>query len=228
MQRTPEDLDAIRQVVNQVLEAHAEEEGGQRSQARAEILIHSMYVFAQRGLARTTVQHLLDAAKVSLRTFYKYFRNKMDVLESIYRIFIDNMLLHFHQEMRQAQSVKEIITNTTEVYFNYHVSMGPVIKLMMEEARSSNSALAPHRVRAQQIAAEVLSSEISRLTQRDMEPLVMRTMLWILENYSLYIFENGEFSAQRLEQCRRTMIGIAESVVLGADATPGMLERPQS
>ncbi|HBS15414.1 MAG TPA: TetR/AcrR family transcriptional regulator, partial [Alcanivorax sp.] len=33
---------------------------------------------------------------------------------------------------------------------------------------------------------------------------------------------------QRLEQCRRTMIGIAESVVLGADATPGMLERPQS
>ena len=102
MQRTPEDLDAIRQVVNQVLEAHAEEEGGQRSQARAEILIHSMYVFAQRGLARTTVQHLLDAAKVSRRTFYKYFRNKMDVLESIYRIFIDNMLLHFHQEMRQA------------------------------------------------------------------------------------------------------------------------------
>lgn len=75
-------------------------------------------------------------------------------------------------------------------------------------------------MRAQQIAAEVLSSEISRLTQRDMEPLVMRTMLWILENYSLYIFENGEFSAQRLEQCRRTMIGIAESVVLGADATP--------
>ena len=112
------------------------------------------------------------------------------------------------------------------MYFNYHVSMGPVIKLMMEEARSSNSALAPHRVRAQQIAAEVLSSEISRLTRRDMEPLVMRTMLWILENYSLYIFENGEFSAQRLEQCRRTMIGIAESVVLGADATPGMLERP--
>jgi hypothetical protein len=102
-----------------------------------------------------------------------------------------------------------------------------VIKLMMEEARSSNSALAPHRVRAQQIAAEVLSSEISRLTQRDMEPLVMRTMLWILENYSLYIFENGEFSAQRLEQCRRTMIGIAESVVLGGDATPGMLERPR-
>ncbi|MFP1682283.1 TetR/AcrR family transcriptional regulator [Alloalcanivorax sp. C16-1] len=224
MQRGPDDLDAIRQVVNQVLEAHAEEEGGQRSQARAEILIHSMHVFAQRGLARTTVQHLLDAAKVSRRTFYKYFRNKMDVLEHIYRIFIDNMLLHFHQEMRQARSVRAIIHNTTKVYFDYHLSMGPVINLMMEEARSSGSALAPHRERAQRIAAQVVTAEINRLTGRQLDPLVLRTMLWILENYSLYIFENGAFSAERLEECQRVMIGIAEAVVLGGDASPELLE----
>tara|TARA_R110001606_G_scaffold360158_16_gene513115 strand:- start:69262 stop:69948 length:687 start_codon:yes stop_codon:yes gene_type:complete len=228
VQRSSEDLDAIRQVVNQVLEAHAEEEGEQRSQARAEILIHSVQVFALRGLARTSVQHLLDAANVSRRTFYKYFRNKMDVLESIYRIFVDNMLLHFHQEMRQALSVKQIITNTTRVYFNYHVSMGPVIKLMMEEARSSASALAPHRVRAQQIAADVVTAEISRLTGRELDPLVMRTMLWTLENYSLYIFENGEFSQERLEQCQRVMIGIAEAAILGNEASPGFLEKPAS
>ncbi|MBL7251949.1 TetR/AcrR family transcriptional regulator [Alloalcanivorax sp. C16-2] len=227
MQRGADDLDAIRQVVNQVLEAHAEEEGGQRSQARAEILIHSMHVFAQRGLNRTTVQHLLDAAEVSRRTFYKYFRNKMDVLESIYRIFIDNMLLHFHKEMRQSRSAKEIIRNTTQVYFDYHVSMGPVIKLMMEEARASGSALAPHRARAQRIAADVLTAEIGRLTGRDMDPLVMRTMLWILENYSLYIFEDGEFSAERLAQCQRAMVGISEAVLLGGDATVALLERSE-
>jgi len=228
VQRGPDDLDAIRQVVNQVLEAHAEEEGGQRSQARAEILIHSMHVFAQRGLARTTVQHLLDAAKVSRRTFYKYFRNKMDVLEHIYRIFIDNMLLHFHQEMRQARSVRAIIHNTTKVYFDYHLSMGPVINLMMEEARSSGSALAPHRERAQRIAAQVVTAEIGRLTGRQLDPLVLRTMLWILENYSLYIFENGAFSAERLEECQRVMIGIAEAVVLGGDASPELLEAQPS
>ena len=115
MQNSSSDIDAIRQVVNQVLEVHAREEGGQRSQARSEILIHSMQVFAQRGLQRTTVQHLLDASDVSRRTFYKYFRNKMDVLESIYRIFVDNMLLHFHKEVKQASSARDIIRNTTQV-----------------------------------------------------------------------------------------------------------------
>ncbi|EKF74115.1 TetR family transcriptional regulator [Alcanivorax hongdengensis A-11-3] len=223
MQTGSSDIDAIRQVVNQVLEVHAREEGGQRSQARAEILIHSMQVFAQRGLQRTTVQHLLDASDVSRRTFYKYFRNKMDVLESIYRIFIDNMLLHFHKEMKQAASARDIIRNTSKVYFDYHVSMGPIIKLMMEEARSSSSALAPHRERAQGIAAEVLTTEINRITNRNFDPLVFRTVLWILENYSLYIFEDGGFSQERLDQCQRTLVGIAESLVLG-EPSPGMLE----
>lgn len=225
MQTGSSDIDAIRQVVNQVLEVHAREEGGQRSQARAEILIHSMQVFAQRGLQRTTVQHLLDASDVSRRTFYKYFRNKMDVLESIYRIFVDNMLLHFHKEVKQASSANDIIRNTTKVYFDYHVSMGPVIKLMMEEARSSDSALAPHRTRAQTLASEVLAVQINRFTGKNYEPLVFLTMLWMLENYSLYIFEDGGFSQERLDQCLRVAVGVAESLVLG-DVTPGMLERP--
>ncbi len=227
MQTASSDIDAIRQVVNQVLEVHAREEGGQRSQARAEILIHSMQVFAQRGLQRTTVQHLLDASDVSRRTFYKYFRNKMDVLESIYRIFVDNMLLHFHKQVKQASSANDIIRNTTKVYFDYHVSMGPVIKLMMEEARSSDSALAPHRVRAQTLASEVLAVQINRFTGKNYEPLVFLTMLWMLENYSLYIFEDGGFSQERLDQCLRVAVGVAESLVLG-EVTPGMLERPAS
>lgn len=218
------DINAIRQVVNQVLEVHAREEGGQRSQARAEILIHSMQVFAQRGLQRTTVQHLLDASKVSRRTFYKYFRNKMDVLESIYRIFVDNMLLHFHKQVKQAGSANEIIRNTSQVYFDYHMSMGPVIRLMMEEARSSSSSLAPHRVRAQGIASEVLASQLNRYTNKNFDPLVFRTLLWTLENYSLYIFQGGGFSQERLEQCQRVIVGIAESLILG-EASPGMLER---
>lgn len=210
MQTGSSDIDAIRQVVNQVLEVHAREEGGQRSQARAEILIHSMQVFAQRGLQRTTVQHLLDASDVSRRTFYKYFRNKMDVLESIYRIFVDNMLLHFHKEVKQASSANDIIRNTTKVYFDYHVSMGPVIKLMMEEARSSDSALAPHRTRAQTLASEVLAVQINRFTGKNYEPLVFLTMLWMLENYSLYIFEDGGFSQERLDQCLRVAVGVAD------------------
>lgn len=210
------DLNAIREVVNQVLDYYeGDEHGGQRSRARAEILIHSMAVFAQRGLERTTVQHLLDAASISRRTFYKYFRNKLDVLENIYRIFVENMLLRFQQEVQRSRTISDIIRNTTDIYFDYHVSMGPVILLMMEEARHSGSALAPHREKAQELATNVLASEVERLLGRKFDPLVIRTILWSLESYSLYLLSDGHCTEAEVERCKRVMTGVAMAVVTG-------------
>jgi len=71
----------------------------------------------------------------------------------------------------------------------------------------------------------VLAVQINRFTGKNYEPLVFLTMLWMLENYSLYIFEDGGFSQERLDQCLRVAVGVAESLVLG-EVTPGMLERP--
>lgn len=218
-------LDAVREIVNQVIDSRPDQNGQQRSQARAEILIHSIPVFAQRGVHRTTVQHLLDAAGISRRTFYKYFRNKLDVLETIYRVFVENMILRFQQQIQRAGTLRETIHNTIDIYFDYHVSMGPVIYLMMEEARRSGSALAPHRIKAQELAVQVLAGEVTRLTGRKLDPLVIRTLLWSLENYSLYLLEDGDYEPAELERCKKVMQGIAEAVVLD-DADVALLELP--
>lgn len=214
--KAKQDLNAIREVVNQVLDTYqGQDRSLQRSQARAEILIHSMGVFAQRGLHRTTVQHLLDAANISRRTFYKYFRNKLDVLENIYRIFVENMILRFQQQVNRSNTVKDIIRNTTDIYFEYHVSMGPVIRLMMEEARRSGSALAPYRENGQNLAVEILAREIHRLIGRQFDPLVLRTLLWSLENYSIYLLTDDRLTDAEVLRCKRVMTGISEAVILG-------------
>jgi len=221
--KAKQDLNAIREVVNQVLDTYqGQDRSLQRSQARAEILIHSMGVFAQRGLHRTTVQHLLDAANISRRTFYKYFRNKLDVLENIYRIFVENMILRFQQQVNRSNTVKDIIRNTTDIYFEYHVSMGPVIRLMMEEARRSGSALAPYRENGQNLAVEILAREIHRLIGRQFDPLVLRTLLWSLENYSIYLLTDDRLTDAEVRRCKRVMTGISEAVILG-EAEPELL-----
>jgi AcrR family transcriptional regulator len=219
-------LDAVREIVNQVITARQDQDGGSRSTARAEILVHAIPVFAQRGVHRTTVQHLLDAAGISRRTFYKYFRNKVDVLENIYRVFVENMILRFQQQVNRSGTMRQIIGNTIDIYFDYHISMGPVIYLMMEEARRSGSALAPHRERGQDAAVAILTREVEKLTGRKLDPLVIRTLLWNLENYSLYLLEGGEYEDAELQHCKRVMQGIAEAVVLD-DANPSLLEMQQ-
>ena len=184
-----------------------------RAHARTEILIHSINVFARRGLERTTVQHLLDAAGISRRTFYKYFRNKVDVLESIYQILVENMILRFRNETTQSGSLSEVIRHTCNIYFDYHLSLGPIIRLMMEEARRTDSILAPHRQRAYQAVSLVMQSELERVSGRRLDLLVHRALIWNLENLSLYLLNETDCSPQQVNHCKQVMVGIAEAVL---------------
>ena len=207
-------LAAIRDIINRVLN-QAEHDSSSRAHARTEILIHAITVFAQRGLARTTVQDLLDAAGISRRTFYKYFRNKHDVLESLYQISVDNMILRFRREAERGRSVSEVIANTCNIYFDYHLSLGPIIHLMMEEARRRDSLLAPHREQAYVTVAGVMQAEMRRVTGRELDILVYRSLIWLLESYSLDLLGNRAVSTTMLNHYKGIMTGLAEAVLLG-------------
>src|SRR5690606_31544865 len=203
----------MRVIVNAVLGVNSGETGG-RSSARVEILIHAISVFSSRGLERTTVQHLLDAASVSRRTFYKYFKNKHDVLESIYEIFVENMVHMFRVQAQRAATVNEVIGNTFAIYFDYHFKLGPILRLMAEEARRTESVLWPHRDKAFQSTAQVLQAEMHRVTGRKHELLVFNAIIWALESCSLHVLTNTDCSEPVLAHYRNVMTGIAEAILV--------------
>jgi AcrR family transcriptional regulator len=211
----PYELEAIREIINRVLTAHRDDGPAGRAHARTEILIHSIAVFSRRGLDRTTVQDLLDAAGISRRTFYKYFRNKFDVLESIYQISVENMILRFRREAERARSVADVIGNTCNIYFDYHLSLGPIIRLMMEEARRADSVLAPHRATAYETVAGVMQAEMQRVTGRALDTLVYQTLIWTLESYSLDLLSHTDCSAGTVTHYKQVMSGIAEAILAG-------------
>jgi len=207
----------MRVIINSVLGAHAGD-GAARSSARIEILIHAISVFSARGLERTTVQHLLDAAGVSRRTFYKYFRNKHDVLESIYEIFVENMVQMFRAQAERSATVSEIITNTFSIYFDYHFQLGSILRLMAEEARRAESVLWPHREKAFQSTALVLQTEMHRVSGRRHDLLVFNTIIWALESCSLHVLNKTDCSAPVLAHYKQVMTGITEAILVEGSA----------
>ena len=94
--------------------------------AKANVLFYSIGVFAKKGIAETTVQDLLEAANVSRRTFYKYFKNKVDVLESIYEIVSNMLITRFRAEMGQS-SVADFVVRCVSLYFDYHTTFGAAV-----------------------------------------------------------------------------------------------------
>ncbi|MBQ0755007.1 MAG: TetR/AcrR family transcriptional regulator [Gammaproteobacteria bacterium] len=207
------ELDQMRLIVDAVIGATDSAHAG-RSSSRTEILIHSIGVFSRQGLESTTVQHLLDEARVSRRTFYKYFKNKYDVLESLYKIFIENMVLLFRTEAERAITVRDIISGTFKTYFDYHLSLGTMIRLMAEEARRTESVLSPHRDVAFSSTAHILQAEMQRVSGKKHDILVFNTLIWTLESYSLNLLNHTDCSVETVDHYKHVMVGIAEAILI--------------
>lgn len=203
--------DLTAEQVRQLLAAMS---GGAVSQTQAGILLHAIGVFARRGVARTTVEDLLRAAGVSRRTFYKYYRSKQDVLETIYRLMVANMVQRFHEQIGQGGDLADTLRSLVHVYVSYHASMGPIMRLLLEEARLSDSLLAPHRQRAYQQVVRLLQATIRQETGREVEELALMSLLWSLENATLHLAAEA-FDATTCARMERVLQGLVCAVALG-------------
>ncbi|WP_160288216.1 TetR/AcrR family transcriptional regulator [Pseudomonas knackmussii] len=150
---------------------------------RANIQLASIPVFVARGLAETTVNDLLAAAKVSRRTFYKYFDGKLDVLEGIYRTAVQLLLMRFREMRTVAGSSEAWLRAMIERFFDYHLAVGPIIRLMHEEALRAGSPLAGHRREALR-ELQALLEERFLADGVQHAPLTYQALLWAMESAS--------------------------------------------
>ncbi len=101
---------------------------------RTNIQLAAIPVFTRKGVAETTANDLLEAARVSRRTFYKYFAGKLEVLESIYHSAVQLLLARFGGLRSEAGSDEDWLRAMVSLFFDYHLAVGPIIRMMQEEA----------------------------------------------------------------------------------------------
>ena len=190
--------------------------------AKSVVLLNSMAVFTEKGITETTVQDLLDAAKISRRTFYKYFRNKVDVLESIYKMSIELLIARFKKKMSDAHSLGDVVTSCIDVYFDYHAELGSIIQMMQEEAMRSDSPLATHRLAAQKEMISIMDSELMRYQGVRIDPWVYYMLMWALENASMHLLTKTPCEAEDVNRCKNVLRGVASAVLVvnPADRAP--------
>ncbi|MCV4095407.1 TetR/AcrR family transcriptional regulator [Pseudomonas aeruginosa] len=114
---------------------------------RTNIQLAAIPVFTRKGIAETTVNDLLEAARVSRRTFYKYFAGKLEVLESIYHSAVQLLLARFGGLRSEAGSDEDWLRAMVSLFFDYHLAVGPIIRMMQEEALHAGSPLELPRVK---------------------------------------------------------------------------------
>lgn len=187
--------------------------------ARASVLFYSIGVFAQKGIAETTVQDLLEAANVSRRTFYKYFRNKVDVLESIYEIASNMLISRFRAEMATA-NVADFVVKCVGLYFDYHTTLGPLVRMMTEEARRSDSPLAQHRERAIEHLVRLFDQKYYEVQGVRLDDQVYYALIWAMESASINLLTNTKCRPEDVQRCKVVMAAIAARVMVNNPEQP--------
>ena len=173
--------------------------------AKSDVLFNSIGVFAHKGIAETTVQDLLDAANISRRTFYKYFKNKVDVLECIYKMASELLTTRFRVEMGHTESLSEFVVRCVDMYFDYHINLGPLVRMMTEEARRSDSPLAAHREALIHEIVELFQDKYSQMVGKRLDPQVFYAIIWGMESASIHVLTETSCSVEEVNRWKLVM-----------------------
>ena len=182
--------------------------------AKSDVLFNSIGIFTSKGIEDTTVQDLLDAAGISRRTFYKYFKNKVDVLESIYKVAAELLLVRFKAAHSQAQTFQGFIVQCVEVYFDYHTHLGPIVRMMTEEARRAGSPLAAHRQNILRQIVDLFEEKYFEYEGVQLDPKVYFSLIWMMESATLNIMTSASFDKQTVKEFKAVMCAISARVVV--------------
>jgi AcrR family transcriptional regulator len=175
---------------------------------RTQIILHSIAIFSQKGVVDTTVQDLLEAAQVSRRTFYKYFKDKFDVLESIYALSINMLSRRFVEELKLSDSLDDLVNRTVTLYFGYHTSMGSMIRIVHEEACRQESPLNKRRTADREAFVKTFSAHVQKYAPDAVEAMPYYSIFWTMENASLYLLTETECTIADIESCKSAMTNI--------------------
>ena len=186
--------------------------------ARSQIIIGSVDVFLKFGLETATVQDLLNAAQVSRRTFYKYFKNKTDVIECVYELLVGMLLSRYRTFMSGAKSLNELIDTCVNLFFDYHESLGPLIRLFHEKAASSNSILTKHRQALQSEFAHVFEKELWTLEQVKYDRWIFLSIIWAAESASIHLLTKPDVTQEDVLNCKDSIRKMASAVLIDGRA----------
>jgi len=181
--------------------------------ARSEILLGAAKAFGDHGYGNTTVQHVLKAAGVSRRTFYRFFKNKDDVFQQL----ADAASMLFLENIRTASNLgktpEEKLANCVEVYLRAPQTAGPIFHVLLAESSRPGSVIGDHRRVIIEALVDMLSEGVREHQQRDVDPLMVRGLIAALESISQHVFMQTDAGEKEIQRAKAAMMHLVVSAL---------------
>ena len=187
---------------------------------RERILRAAIQVFAHKGFYATRVSEIAKAAGVADGTIYLYFKNKDDVLVSIFEDRITKLVKVLRREVDQIPTFEDKLTRVVELQLGLLEGQRDLAEVVTVNLRQSSVLLkqyaAPLFTEYLDVVASVVrEGQQAGAVDASLNPRVVATALWGALDGVALTWALGAAKPGRDERLRRAATQIAKGFLSG-------------
>ncbi|MFH1468794.1 MAG: TetR/AcrR family transcriptional regulator [Pseudomonadota bacterium] len=153
--------------------------GGSRTEKRARIIEAAIRVFAERGFHQARVTDIATQAGVADGTIYLYFRNKEDLLLTIFEEKMGEINAGLQRELAGVEDVFEQVRAFARYHFRLVQEERALAEVLQIELRLSNKFLKEYRPKPlwaylDQFAAILRAGQATGQVRAEVDPFVAK------------------------------------------------------
>jgi AcrR family transcriptional regulator len=186
---------------------------------RAAILAGATRTFARRGLRGASVEHILEAANVSRRTFYRHFASKEDVAMELYRVGTTLLLDSCAAALRDEADPLRQLERCVDAHLATTRGFARLVYVLGGEAQRSESLLHARRLEVHAELERLLDESLRKHLRKRVEPLLLRALILALESVPRLLMEEADegrhVGDEGVARARRVMMRVVSAVLEG-------------
>lgn len=173
---------------------------------RGRLLRATAVVVSRHGTRACTVQHILDQADLSRRTFYKTFSSLEDALNSLYQVSVRVLDQTMRTAVKRARTPLGKVIAALDTYLEMQIIGGPLITALQREATYVNSPLAEHRETLVENFMELIQRELMPVATLPVDEDIALSIVCVAEGLVSWTGHRGRFENQDRIRIRSALV----------------------
>jgi len=183
---------------------------------RATILWQSAKVFSSHGLKSCRIEDILVASNVSRRTFYKYFKNKEDILSELFnvasRLVMDIILVTLKKDDLPPAKLEKGIS----VFIDLLLTVGPLGNFLLSESMRLESPLAKKRIELYDQITSTMMLVINSYYQVDLDRMLFQTLIYSVVGTAIHLYQETEMNDDDRLRAKKALMTMASASITQA------------
>ncbi len=169
---------------------------------RGRLLKGTASALVRHGVDGCTVQHILDAAGVSRRTFYRWFRDRDDALDGLYELSIELVRGTLQLAIAGENDALGRLVGTLDAFLDLQITGGNLIRVLQAEALRPDSRLAARRHALLDEVVSLFDAGLAPESSPARDPWYYRALVLALEGLIHHAHREGAFTNASRERVR--------------------------